>query len=338
MTRWILVWVLLFGGLVACDQGLPKVYRVDRLRVLGIQAEPPEVAPGDTVTLSALVVDFEERAISFAWSACVLPERGSGPFGGGAETGASGGVGYGIDDGGSCLEIKTVDPGLVIDLGNQEQALLTIPGDLLSDWSNIATAYGLPPDKPLPAEARQGLTDIAGVNMIITLEVRAGDDVLVALKRVNVSTAGEKNANPIDAVFHMTTVDDTQDAPVKAETPADGSCLTTEHGGLLSVVPGKHLITALNVPTDLVEYPVLSIGTTVDLVDILTTQETVYYSVFSTVGKFSKRVFKSGGTRRVRWSVKEDDVGDARLWVVTRDGRGGTTWCEQSILIEAPTP
>ena len=45
---------------------------VDRLRVLGVQADPPEIAPGETTTLSALVADprGNGRTISYEWSLC----------------------------------------------------------------------------------------------------------------------------------------------------------------------------------------------------------------------------------------------------------------------------
>ena len=98
MTRWILCLGLVLGGLAACDTGLPKVYEIDGLRVLGIQAQPPEVAPGDTVMLTSLVVDPEERPLTLSWSACVLSERGTGAFGGGGETGEGGGSGTGDKD------------------------------------------------------------------------------------------------------------------------------------------------------------------------------------------------------------------------------------------------
>ena len=271
MTRWTLCWVLVFGGVAACDSGLPKEYQIDRLRVLGIQAEPPEVGPGDTVALTALVVDPDERPLTLSWSACVLSERGTGPFGGGGETGEGGGGGYGISDAGSCLELNQIDESLVMDLGQGEGATLTIPEDFLSDWTHTARAYGLSKDKPLPEAARQGVTDIAGVNMVVTLVVQTGDETLVAIKRVNVSTASEKNLNPVNSAFHLTGVKDKQDAPVTAAPPGDGSCLTEEHGGLLSLTVGKHFLTALNVPEEPVEYPVLTIGSMVDAVDVLQT-------------------------------------------------------------------
>src|SRR5260370_13278124 len=49
---------------------------VQGLRLLGVQAEPPEAQPGDTVTMRAWVVDTERRGITVSWSACTLPSNG----------------------------------------------------------------------------------------------------------------------------------------------------------------------------------------------------------------------------------------------------------------------
>ena len=49
---------------------------VEGLRLIGAQAEPPEAAPGDTVTMTAWVVDTHGGSIAVAWSACLLPSSG----------------------------------------------------------------------------------------------------------------------------------------------------------------------------------------------------------------------------------------------------------------------
>ena len=59
-------------GAAACQQSLPDEALVTRLRILGIRAEPPEVAPGDTTRLDALVADPKGggRAQTWAWALC----------------------------------------------------------------------------------------------------------------------------------------------------------------------------------------------------------------------------------------------------------------------------
>jgi len=342
MRRYIPIVLTLALGVATCgcNDDLPVPSRVDGLRVLGIQADPPEVAPGDTVSLKALLVDADGRSIEAAWTACVVPERGTGPLGGAGETGEGGGAGYGLNDGGTCLEMATIDPSAVMDLGSGTETTLTIPADFLDTWSNTAQAYGLPIDNPLPPSAIEGLHSIAGVNLTVTLVVTAGDDTLVALKRINVSTATDKNENPAGMAFHLELAKGAGDAPETATPPEDGRCLTSEQGGVLSVYPGKFFLTALNVPATPVEYPVLTIGNTEADLDVITAEETYYYSLFSTVGTFNDDIMKSTGTRRVAWKLGTEDAGDTTLWVVTRDGRGGAEWCEQpvTVLEEAPAP
>jgi hypothetical protein len=49
---------------------------VQGLRLIGVQAEPPEASPGDTVKLTAWVVDTHGGAVDVGWSACLLPSNG----------------------------------------------------------------------------------------------------------------------------------------------------------------------------------------------------------------------------------------------------------------------
>jgi hypothetical protein len=66
------------AALTACLGGCrnfpnPPASSVEGLRVLGIKAEPPEVAPGATSQLSILAVDPGGLPIAVDWSACSLP-------------------------------------------------------------------------------------------------------------------------------------------------------------------------------------------------------------------------------------------------------------------------
>lgn len=68
--------LLLAGGCQRPDISI-ETY-VSGLRILGIKAEPPEVPPGQTSTLTALVVDTQGRTIDGAWAYCEnTPPAGS---------------------------------------------------------------------------------------------------------------------------------------------------------------------------------------------------------------------------------------------------------------------
>lgn len=71
--------LLLLLGVVACDDKLPVQSFIEKLRVLGVRAEPPELAPGETTQLDALVVQpptaraTAPKDISYLWVSCSVP-------------------------------------------------------------------------------------------------------------------------------------------------------------------------------------------------------------------------------------------------------------------------
>lgn len=74
MKRFVLpfLWLL---GLGACSNDLPKAQLLDRLRVLALIANNPEVSPGGTFTLSALISDVRggTRTLSYTLEMCRDP-------------------------------------------------------------------------------------------------------------------------------------------------------------------------------------------------------------------------------------------------------------------------
>jgi hypothetical protein len=60
---------------------------IDRLRVLAIQAEPPEIRPGEPAGFSALVVDPANAPGAVVWIACEPDDEGNTSFGCGLDAG-----------------------------------------------------------------------------------------------------------------------------------------------------------------------------------------------------------------------------------------------------------
>ena len=65
-----------------CSNDLPTASHIDKLRVLAVKAEPPEVVPGAPSSLSALVVEpllpqldasVANPTVSYLWLACAIP-------------------------------------------------------------------------------------------------------------------------------------------------------------------------------------------------------------------------------------------------------------------------
>jgi hypothetical protein len=78
MKRLILAAALLLGG---CSSDLPSASLIDKLRVLAVRAEPPEIAPGETTSLDLLAVEpivpqldgGAPQPLTAVWLACPLP-------------------------------------------------------------------------------------------------------------------------------------------------------------------------------------------------------------------------------------------------------------------------
>ncbi len=58
----------------ACGEPFPPETLVERLRILGVRAEPPALGPADTAALDALVVDPEGggRTLRYTWAVCLV--------------------------------------------------------------------------------------------------------------------------------------------------------------------------------------------------------------------------------------------------------------------------
>jgi len=342
------VWLLLTMALVNCLDELPKYHAIESLRVLGVSASPPEVAAGETTQLSVLAVHPDDADIEYQWYACLITERGTNAFGGSQAAGVSGGKGYGVDDPGDCKVQYDNGAPFAQDLGQAATAELKVPDGLLS-FENVAAVYGFPENAK---EIMPLVLEVAGLNYTVQVTATRGDEEITALKRVNVSIAKVKNENPSGVAFFIGPEDTDQEPPTTGDVPTDGSCFFNGADGPLEVTLGDNAITAVNVPDPPVEYSVLVGDFKVlgslpkdrepspeQLEEILTKlipthTESLFYSVFSTHGKFSRDIFKSTGTRQVIWTLKKGDVADSiPIWIVTRDGRGGTTWCRSEVTL-----
>ena len=197
---------LLLAATGACSNDLPAASFIDKLRVLAVRAEPPEVAPGETTALDVLAVEpplvqldggAAPQPLSAVWLACPYPT--------GTLTVAPCGVGSGlsastmppscIDDPAAALCLVgtnanatyTPDPNVLAAGTASTQVLLTVAvadttGGAIGCLLDIANNGGLPTDP---------------------------DHCVVSLKRLDVSDPAARtvpaNANPMLAQFYATT-------------------------------------------------------------------------------------------------------------------------------------
>lgn len=322
-----------------CLADLPEPSFIDDVRILAIRSEPPEVGAGDTVALTSLVVDPLGRDMTFAWYACIVVDEGQGFFGGGSETSTSGGNGTPLSTdpyGGSCQRRFEAGEKFAQSLGTQSSASLTIPADMFDTDEALKLAYSIPEGLEIPAEVKDGFLGIAGVNYTVSLVVEVDGRRIEAQKRVNVSVPSllpdnAANLNPTGLALHAARKDDTTTTPTTGTPLTAGACLANA----LTFEPGTgYTLTPLNVPDPQPKYVVLLAGTTTEApFEIQTVDETSFYSFFATKGALKKPISKAPGAPSNTWTFSAEDSGEADLWVVVRDGRGGVEFCHSHVTI-----
>ena len=178
----------------ACSEDLPPQSLVDKFRVLGVRADVPEAAPGETVHVDALLADplGDGRAISYLWAACVLgpaanPEDCADPAAGGI-------IGLGFES-----TFAFVAPPLA-EGASAAQVLVTL----------LACAGGTFVLPTVDGGAPSGFPECDG------------GDGATAYKRVTISAGAERNHNPR---FIDVAVDGTPLGEEPVELPA---CLAGE--------------------------------------------------------------------------------------------------------------
>lgn len=185
MKRALVMAAALFVG--GCSSDLPAASFIDKLRVLAVRAEPPEIAPGETTALDLLAVEpvihqldggGAPAPLTAVWLACPLPS--------GTLTVAPCGVGEGA-------------PAPTI-LGGDLTASYTAPTDLLGALPSTEVLITVAV-ADTQAGAMACVADLANNNGLPT----DPDHCVVSLKRVVVSTSPTPNKNPMLAQFYATT-------------------------------------------------------------------------------------------------------------------------------------
>lgn len=338
----LLTLALLATPLAACLEELPRPSTVDDLRILAVRHEPAEARPGDSVALEALVADPLERPASYAWATCLVPEQGFGFFSGSSETSSSGGNGYGLDGAGSCFDLAAAGAPHARLLGVAPTATLDVPADLFDDGAVLRTAYGLPETVDLPAELEAAFLGVAGVNLTVSLRVSVDGRMVEATKRVNVGLPSvlpdnAANENPGAPAIHFTRKVDGQTPPTDAPPPALGTCTLADTTPPALERGTRYVLAPVNLPDPPPTYAILLGGSTTDApFELVYDQENAYFSWFATAGDLARDVTKSSSDPSNTWLVPVDAPDALDLWIVVRDGRGGTAWCTSRFAVKDP--
>ena len=328
----------------ACGFGFQRPNEVVDRRVLAIRMEPPEIIadgspPPASVQLSALVVDPgpDGGAIPFEWRTC-LPE-GLG--------GASVSSGQGPPQQGPPEEDVAV--------GGGNGRCAELPENLLSrgeaSWEALsAQTLSVPLPTNLLFVAQQAAAQGFAVPVYLNAQLRLGRDAtapeeIYAFKRLVVSPplpAGRiANRNPRLAALLFDGRPWTADEPLvvsRADCPEERRVeIADPMNADATYLTCSHVVTPAFDSREAETYRVVNFqGETVEL------RERLRFAWFTDKGSFAQGETEQEGQLLVvdrrdpisaSWREPREGDGEVRVWVVVRDGRGGTSWESRSLQI-----
>lgn len=281
---------------------------LDTLRVLGVQAEPPEIAPGQQTFLNALVYDpklYPEQMI-YIWVYCE-PSRDSAL-------------------GTKCADVDTIrnpssflggllgqgDPSIQVRLFDHARSKYTASANLLAGMTADQKRRGVNVDVIMLAFESTDLTEVL-------FDVNSGDPkipMVITLKTLHVAEGTEDtNRNPKIEALRV------QGVETEAET-------TVRYPGLkrieLSALPSGDSLQKFT------RY--LPDGT------VLVQDEELSVSWFTTAGSFEEgfaTAARTSGANPIHLLLDPTNVKESatEVYAVLRDGRGGTDWAVRTIKV-----
>lgn len=274
----------------AKPKDLSPVWLADKLRVLAVRADPPEVGPGEAARFEALVADPEGVAGAVVWIACP-PED-------------AGGIGFGC----------TIDPSMDFTTATPEE---------LADAGFIGIEPFLEPVfTPAPdildgldeREARDGLQVLVQVTVLPDGALDSlGDagvdfdfnEVEAAYKRLIVSSEATPNTNPELSGFLVDGLRVANDAVVEVDRNQLYSIAVTLESG---AVERYTYINPDGDVEDRVEEPFVS-----------------WYTTSGQLGESDSLFpYLDAG-----WQAPDEAAASGTWWAVIRDRRGGMSWLAQ---------
>ena len=298
MSRLVLALPLLTTACLGL-RDFPNESVVDSPRVLAVVVEPPEVTPGHAVTITPLVA--HARDVSIEYRICGTFD---GPVGGAGQFG----------------ETEDEDCG--------ERALLrgsgaswSLPQEAVDAfWANTQLA-GTILGGTLPAETVEAVRFSVGLPLLVEITILADGHELRAIKRVLMSENPSPHTNPPPPRFKFGEAE-VQADPERAWTCNAAEPLHVEAGARVEIAPA----TEGGRETWLETYSVIDAFGTLE-----ERNERAYYAWYATGGRFEKHGTRAPLRNQV-WTAPATG-GEERLWLVMRDGHGGTSACRWDVLV-----
>ena len=348
--------IVLFGVPIGCGPDFAPYWKINKLRVMAIQADPVVAGHLEPVTLSALVYAPDDREIDYDWSWCPVrlsvDDDYECPVD--ADDFAALGADEGDGDGGDELpEDLGDDP---FDLGDDSEAQFInfFEEEQVREFCEaIQQQFIEEVDDEQMADLLPGGDCEEGYEVSVRLEVTSGDESMLSTKRFRLSAGSDDdNENP--------RIDDLQVRPADSD---DLSVLRDEAGwDIDDDVDRSDQWISMPADEDLrvVEDVSLEVRTVVDP-DSLgeytpsgadePREEALDYRYFTTSGNYSTstRLFSPGDNRLETASDVElsltsgqiedecqdvtDDGCRVRVWSVVRDARLGVDWIGGRLMV-----
>jgi len=297
--------ILMFSILVlaACTDEVSQASVIDSMRVLAIALDKPEASPGDMINAEVLVADPEGngRRLNFAWLVCPLDYDSEA---------------YECSSEGNSFFLPYFAE-------NDPKASFFIPSDVLDSIPGSE-------EGPEQRTVSVGVFICAGGKLEIEAEELeqscVGGDALFAYKRLIVSRNKKQNRNP--EILEVTRRDEGSGKTgikffengknsVNGCNP-DGECVVQNiRAALKSKLIEKYERTIFNETEEVDEEPFLA--------------------WFATSGEFRfNRSVDPVDEDEIVWQNywKPPESGIVQMWVVVRDGRGGTDWTSFLITVK----
>ncbi len=299
--------LLLLFVVAGCSDPLDSADKVHDLRMLAMRVEPPEqtVLAAQPVTASALIADpaGAGRSVHCRWTTCSQLDG----------------------DTGRCLDSS---PSFAV-LGES---------DVIAGVEGAEPSVQFPPDPALLTAVQQSdpYRGLGGVRQIVQLEITAGAESVVGLKRavflLPLGPPPVLNVNPVVGPIEFNDAGWAPDASVtltRQPVRMMGFRMPTDAGTVrnqVAVLEDKSLRADYQVTTFTGERRTL--------------HEAWRYNFFTSRGGFTPAT--AGGADilgrdagiETRWqSTEGEDAGVTTVWIVVRDGRGGETWTSRQAIL-----
>jgi hypothetical protein len=274
-------------------------------RVLAVVAEPPEIHPGEALELSILIAGVDDPSETrITWRAC-------GSFDG---FGGGGGAQYGEEQpdegcGGTSLSF---------DLGEGPTAQL--PGALTTDLFDNLEVIAMTIGTDLPEGIVEQIRSSVGIAFLIEATVRAQGKLVRATKRVLISENPEPHTNPPPPRFMF------GDQAIIADPEQPLRCVRDD-GEPVTAGPAESIELIPEEEAWLETYNIINARG-----ELRDRKERAFYAWYTTAGSLDSGSTKSP-LRNNLWRTPVM-AGDYPLWLIVRDGHGGTSACELTVVIE----